>query len=101
MFARRYFTILIPLNTIDENGGGTEIWSKAKNMSDLVFLRLLTALCGLWANLIYFLQIRPRPGDAFVFNGSLEHRGQANSGTLPRFFYYASFACRSDANADS
>jgi hypothetical protein len=73
----RYFTILIPLNTIDENGGGTEIWSKKLKCSDL---------------------IRPRPGDAFVFNGALEHRGQANSGKLPRFFYYASFACKSDAN---
>lgn len=34
--ALRYFTILIPLNTIDENGGGTEIWSKAVKYSDLV-----------------------------------------------------------------
>lgn len=32
----RYFTILIPLNLIDENGGGTEVWSKPLNRGDMV-----------------------------------------------------------------
>ena len=36
----RYFTILIPLNTIDENGGGTEIWDKSAKYSDLVIFLL-------------------------------------------------------------
>jgi hypothetical protein len=33
---RRYFTILIPLNPIDENSGGTEIWDDYSNKTDLV-----------------------------------------------------------------
>jgi hypothetical protein len=48
--------------------------------------------------LLLFLQVRSRPGDAFVFNGSLLHRGQANLGKVHRFFYYASFACKADTN---
>ena len=73
----RYFTILIHLNIIDENCGGTEIWSKKTQRGDMV---------------------RNRPGDAFVFHGSLQHRGQANVGFSHRLFYYASFACRQDQN---
>mgnify|MGYP000440635501 CR=1 FL=1 len=73
----RYFTILIHLNPIDENCGGTEIWSKKAQRGDM---------------------IRNRPGDAFVFHGSLQHRGQANLGYSHRLFYYASFACRQDQN---
>ena len=73
----RYFTIIIHLNLIDENCGGTEIWSKKAQRGDM---------------------IRNRPGDAFVFHGSLHHRGQANNGFSHRLFYYASFACRHDAN---
>eukprot|EP01041_Mallomonas_annulata_P014551 gene14551-30975_t len=76
-----YFTILVNLNTIDENCGGTELRRKFRReyTHDL---------------------IRGRPGDAFVFNGSLEHRGQANTGRMHRFFYYASFACKSDGNTE-
>lgn len=73
----RYFTILVHLNTTENKCGGTEIWSKQQQLGDL---------------------IRGRPGDAFVFNGSMLHRGQANNGSMHRFFYYASFACRPDAN---
>jgi len=72
-----YFTILIHLNPIDDKCGGTEIWSKSLKRGDM---------------------IRARPGDAFVFNGSLLHRGQANYGYSHRFFYYASFSCRADTN---
>jgi hypothetical protein len=75
----RYFTIIIHLNLTDEDGGGTEIWSRKLHRGDLV---------------------RGRPGDAFVFSGSLLHRGQGNSGLKHRLFYYASFACRPDANAE-
>ena len=32
----RYFTILIQLNRIDENCGGTEVWSKELSRGDLV-----------------------------------------------------------------
>lgn len=73
-----YFTILIHLNPLDNYCGGTEIWSHRK--ADL---------------------IRGRPGDAFVFNGSLLHRGHGNNGSMHRFFYYASFSCRHDSNSDS
>lgn len=73
----RYFTVLIHLNPIDENCGGTEIWSKKAQRGDM---------------------IRNRPGDAFVFHGSMQHRGQANNGYHHRLFYYASFACRQDQN---
>lgn len=74
----RYFTVLIHLNEIDSESGGTEVWHKKLQRADL---------------------IRPRPGDAFVFNGTLMHRGQSNIGSTPRFFYYASFACNPDANS--
>jgi len=76
----RYFTILIHLNSIDDKCGGTEIWSELLQRSDLV---------------------RGRPGDAFVFNGSMMHRGKGNEGRAHRFFYYASFSCRPDVNADA
>ena len=76
----KYFTILIHLNPIDSDCGGTEIWYKDTMRGDM---------------------IRGRPGDAFVFNGSLLHRGQANGGKMHRFFYYSSFACRSDANINT
>ena len=49
----RYFTILIHLNPIDSMCGGTELWEKSVRRGDMV---------------------RGRPGDAFVFNGSLLHR---------------------------
>lgn len=49
----RYFTILIHLNPIDSMCGGTELWVKSMSRGDM---------------------IRGRPGDAFVFNGSLLHR---------------------------
>lgn len=75
----RYFTIIIHLNLTDENGGGTEVWSRKLHRGDL---------------------IRGRPGDAFVFHGSTLHRGQGNTGLRHRVFYYASFSCRPDANAD-
>ena len=75
----RYFTIIIHLNLTDENCGGTEVWSRKLKRGDL---------------------IRGRPGDAFVFSGSMLHRGQGNSGQGHRLFYYASFACRQDANAE-
>ena len=75
----RYFTMLIHLNSIDHKCGGTEIWSREQQVGDLV---------------------RGRPGDAFVFHGTLWHRGQANSGHNHRFFYYCSFSCRADANTD-
>ena len=75
----RYFTVLIHLNPIDHKCGGTEIWSREQQVGDLV---------------------RGRPGDAFVFHGTLWHRGQANSGYHHRFFYYCSFSCRADANTD-
>ena len=32
----RYFTVLIQLNSIDENCGGTEVWSKELCRGDLV-----------------------------------------------------------------
>ena len=32
----RYFTVLIQLNMIDDNCGGTEVWSKDQNRGDLV-----------------------------------------------------------------
>ena len=74
----KYFTILVHLNPIEERCGGTEIWVADKiNKGDLV---------------------RPRPGDAFVFNGTLLHRGQANLGSMHRWFYYASFSCHNDEN---
>ena len=76
----RYFTILIHLNHIDGNCGGTEIWCKDLRRGDL---------------------IRGRPGDAFVFPGSLLHRGRGNEGLTHRFFYYASYACDADANTDN
>lgn len=72
-----YFTVLIHLNSIDDLCGGTEIWSQSLKRGDL---------------------IRGRPGDAFVFNGSLLHRGQGNRGFTHRWFYYASFSCTKDAN---
>jgi hypothetical protein len=74
----RYFTILVQLNSIDENCGGTEVWSKDLCRGDL---------------------IRGRPGDAFVFPGSLLHRGRGNDGSSHRFFYYASFAHENDNNS--
>ena len=55
----RYFTVLIHLNPIDDECGGTEIWSKKTQRGDM---------------------IRGRPGDAFVFHGSLMHRGHCNNG---------------------
>ncbi len=55
----RYFTVLIHLNPIDDECGGTEIWSRKTQRGDM---------------------IRGRPGDAFVFHGSLMHRGQCNNG---------------------
>jgi hypothetical protein len=64
---------------VDKNCGGTEVYCKDLKRSDL--------LIG-------------RPGDAFVFNGSLLHRGQANLGKAHRLFYYASYCCRSDENTD-
>ena len=73
----RYFTILIHLNLIDDKCGGTEVWSRKYQRGDL---------------------IRNRPGDAFVFNGSMQHRGHGNEGQSHRLFYYASFSCRADAN---
>jgi ectoine hydroxylase-related dioxygenase (phytanoyl-CoA dioxygenase family) len=93
---RRYFTILISLNPIDENCGGTEIWDDYSNKTDLVsvFLQVSTSLCSQFS----FLQIRPRPGDAFVFHGGLRHRGCGNSGKTHRLFYYASFSCGTDDN---
>lgn len=74
-----YFTILIHLNTIDNYAGGTEVWCHRTKRGDL---------------------IRGRPGDAFVFHGSLWHRGQENAGRMHRFFYYASFACKADGNTE-
>lgn len=75
----RYFTILIHLNPLDVNCGGTEVWlgSEETGKGDLV---------------------RARPGDALVFNGSMLHRGYANNGKVHRFFYYASFSCGVDMN---
>jgi len=73
----RYFTILIHLNPIDDGCGGTEVWDSVLMKKHL---------------------IRARPGDAFVFNGSIVHRGQSNKGNAHRFFYYASFSCQNDAN---
>ena len=73
----RYFTILIHLNPVDEMCGGTELYHKQLKKGDMV---------------------RNRPGDAFIFNGSMLHRGQANEGQTHRLFYYASFACRKDVN---
>ena len=35
----RYFTVLIQLNMIDENCGGTEVWSKDLHRGDLVRTR--------------------------------------------------------------
>jgi len=75
--AHRYFTILIHLNPLDEKCGGTELYCKKVMKGDMV---------------------RNRPGDAFIFNGSLLHRGQSNDGETHRLFYYASFACRVDQN---
>jgi len=75
----RYFTILINLNSLDANCGGTEIWDEANKREDL---------------------IRGRPGDAFVFPGNLLHRGRGNTGFSHRLFYYASFACNVDVNED-
>jgi len=75
----RYFTILIPLNLIDNKCGGTEIWSRKLKRGDLI--------CA-------------RPGDAFVFNGALWHRGRGNSGYMHRLFYYCAFACRQDENVN-
>lgn len=76
---QRYFTILIHLNPIDQECGGTEIWDTRVRRNDV---------------------IRGRPGDAFVFNGSVMHRGLGNWGNSHRFFYYASFSCKDDANTD-
>ena len=47
-----------------------------------------------------FCKIRGRPGDAFVFPGSLLHRGRGNDGNSHRFFYYASFSSEIDKNSD-
>ena len=63
------------------------LFSYYKNLTDNHLLAFL------------FVQIRGRPGDAFVFNGSLWHRGYTNLGFSHRFFYYASFACRPDVNS--
>jgi len=60
----RYFTVLIHLNPIDDECGGTEIWSRKTQRGDM---------------------IRGRPGDAFVFHGSLMHRGQCNNGYATHF----------------
>jgi hypothetical protein len=73
----RYFTILIHLNPIDEYCGGTEVWHDGLKRGDMM---------------------RGRPGDAFIFNGAMLHRGQGNSGQSHRFFYYCSFSCRPDVN---
>jgi hypothetical protein len=51
-----------------------------------------------YISLFFLLQIRPRPGDAFVFHGGLLHRGQANTGNTHRLFYYCSFSCAADEN---
>ena len=62
-------------------------------MSELKFFVVI------WVCIVVeILQIRARPGDALVFNGSMLHRGHANNGYMHRFFYYASFACGADAN---
>ena len=37
----RYFTILVPLNPIDDDCGGTEIWSDSLKRSDMVRTSLL------------------------------------------------------------
>lgn len=76
----KYFTILVHLNSLDSNSGGTEVWMEKQQCGDL---------------------LRARPGDALVFNGSLMHRGHANDGKGHRFFYYASFACKRDNNDDT
>jgi hypothetical protein len=81
----RYFTILVQLNHIDALCGGTEIWLKNKELPG-----------GGRGDLI-----RGRPGDAFVFPGSLLHRGVGNQGLSHRFFYYASYAVAADANDDT
>ena len=70
------------LNHIDALCGGTEIWYKDKSLPG-----------GGRGDLI-----RGRPGDAFVFPGSLLHRGIGNEGLSHRFFYYASYAVGSDTN---
>ena len=36
--AHRYFTILIPLNPLDDRCGGTEIWNTISDTTDLVYL---------------------------------------------------------------
>lgn len=100
----RYFTILIPLNSIDDLCGGTEIWHKKSDKIDMVITCLICDYLNKPENaltdyiFVLFAQIRPRPGDAFVFNGSLYHRGQANSGKVHRLFYYCSFSCVADEN---
>lgn len=100
-----YFTVLIHLNSIDDLCGGTEIWSQSLKRGDLVsflFVLWLLFLCCYYISfdifILFFRQIRGRPGDAFVFNGSLLHRGQGNRGFTHRWFYYASFSCTKDAN---
>ena len=55
---RRYFTILIPLNTIDENGGGTEIWSKAVKYSDLVNGQTMQILIDITSRFGLVLEMR-------------------------------------------
>lgn len=94
----KYFTILVHLNSLDSNSGGTEIWMEKQQCGDLV-----SEWCSALLPVIYLcsVQLRARPGDALVFNGSLMHRGHANNGKGHRFFYYASFACKRDNNDDT
>jgi hypothetical protein len=115
----RYFTVLVNLNPLDAYCGGTEVWIDKLKKGDLVSLfpvlaaSTSTSLQGVRelpggavlpiqhsrrVSCYCTAQIRARPGDALVFNGSMLHRGHANNGYMHRFFYYASFACGADAN---
>lgn len=74
-----YFTILVGLNKIPPECGGTQIRTGSGNVTIVL-----------------------RPGDALVFHGSLLHRGLGNgSKDTDRYFYYASFSSVEDENVVS
>jgi ectoine hydroxylase-related dioxygenase (phytanoyl-CoA dioxygenase family) len=69
----RYVTILVSLNSIPKESGGTYFEK--------------------------FGTVQTRPGDALVFTGNLSHKGTANTSNISRYFFYATYSCFPDENA--
>jgi hypothetical protein len=63
----RYFTILIHLNTIDENCGGTEIWSRLLQVGDMVFY-LYFYVSFLFFHFLLIIKIYRLPSSCFFYS---------------------------------